>query len=103
MTSRFPLAPHPGFGPISRRRLLAGVGAGVTLLAVPSLARAAGEMAPKPETAADGFQVLHARPGEARLRGPNEAPTPIWGYEGMSPGPTLRVKQGEPLKVAAHQ
>ncbi len=99
MTSRFPLAPRPGFGPISRRRLLAGIGASVTLLAVPARSRAAGEMAPKAETAADGFHVLHARPGEAPLRGPNETPTPIWGYDGMSPGPLLRVKQGEPLKV----
>ena len=28
-----------------------------------------------------------------------ERPTPIWGYDGLSPGPTLRVKQGEELKV----
>ncbi len=33
------------------------------------------------------------------LRGKGAGPTPIWGYEGMSPGPTLRVKQGEELKV----
>lgn len=97
MSSRLPLIPRPALGPISRRRVLAGAGASVTLLALPTLAaRAAGEA--KPETA-DGFRLLHARPGEARLRGPNEAPTPIWGYDGMAPGPTLRVKQGEPLKV----
>ncbi|CAN0295289.1 unnamed protein product, partial [Phaeothamnion confervicola] len=30
---------------------------------------------------------------------PNAAPTPIWGYDGLSPGPTLRVKQGEELKI----
>jgi FtsP/CotA-like multicopper oxidase with cupredoxin domain len=89
----------PSFSPISRRRLLAGAGASVTLLALPPLAAAAGATAPKPETAADGFRVLHAQTGEARLRGLNEAATPIWGYDGMSPGPTLRVKQGAPLKV----
>jgi len=85
----------PALGPISRRRLLAGAAAAVTLLALPVFARAAGE----PETPADGFRVLHARPGEAALRGPNDAPTPIWGYDGMSPGPLLRVKQGEALKL----
>ncbi len=99
MTTHTPFSSLPGFGPISRRRLLAGASASVTLLALPSIARAAGDTAPKPEMAADGFRVLHARPGEARLRGPREAPTPIWGYEGMSPGRTLRVKQGQPLKV----
>ena len=51
------------------------------------------------EKAADGYRVLHARPGQAFLRGRGEAATPIWGYDGMSPGPTLRVKQGEELKV----
>ncbi len=99
MTTRSPFSSFPGLGPINRRRLLAGASASVAVLALPSLARAAGETAPKPETTADGFRVLHARPGEARLRGSGEAPTPIWGYEGMSPGPTLRVKQGQPLKV----
>ncbi len=101
-----PTTDHPsrssiaGFGPISRRRLLAGAGASVTMLALPlpSLARDL-QAGPKPEMAADGFRVLHARPGEARLRGRSETPTPIWGYDGLSPGPTLRVKQGEPLKV----
>ena len=99
MTTRPPFPTLPGLGPISRRRILAGAAASVTVFALPPLARAAGQTAPKPETAADGFRVLHARPGEAALRGPGEAPTPIWGYDGMSPGPMLRVKQGEPLKV----
>ncbi|MEJ2434936.1 MAG: multicopper oxidase domain-containing protein, partial [Pseudolabrys sp.] len=45
----------------------------------------------------------HAPPacagGPGPFAGPGEAPTPIWGYDGMSPGPTLRVRQGEALKV----
>lgn len=97
MTTRSPRS--SGLDPISRRRLLAGAGASVTLLALPSLAQAAGDAGPKPETSADGFRILRARPGAARLRGLGEAPTPIWGYDGMSPGPLLRVKQGQPLKV----
>jgi FtsP/CotA-like multicopper oxidase with cupredoxin domain len=97
VTPRSPHSSRPG--PISRRRLLAAAGASVTLLVLPPLAAATGETTPKPETAADGFRVLRARAGVARLRGPNEAATPIWGYDGMSPGPTLRVKQGAPLKV----
>jgi FtsP/CotA-like multicopper oxidase with cupredoxin domain len=67
--------------------MAAGIGAGV--LPTPSA---------QPATA-DGFRILRARPGMARLRGETEAPTPIWGYEGAVPGPTLRVRQGEEVKV----
>ncbi len=76
---------------LTRRRVLAGLGLSVTAIALPRRARAADK--------ADGYRVLHARSGQAYLRGRNERPTPIWGYDGMSPGPTLRVKQGDALKV----
>jgi FtsP/CotA-like multicopper oxidase with cupredoxin domain len=82
----------PCLFPLTRRRFVAGMAATVTAMALPRTAWAS-------ETAADGYRVLHARPGTAALRGKGEAPTPIWGYDGMSPGPTLRVKQGEELKV----
>ncbi|UUX49815.1 multicopper oxidase family protein [Nisaea acidiphila] len=39
--------------------------------------------------------ILEARPGTARLAPAEYRSTPIWGYEGGVPGPTLRVKQGE--------
>ena len=74
--------------PLTRRRLLAGAGLSVTALALPK--RGFGE-----ERTPDGYRVLHARPGEARLRGKQARAMPIWGYDGMSPGPTLRVKQGD--------
>ena len=88
---------RPGLFPITRRRWLAGAAAGLTAIALAPRARAAEQ--PATEIATDGFRVLRARPGTARLRGPNEAPTPIWGYDGLSPGPTLRLTQGEELKV----
>lgn len=77
----------------TRRHLIAGIGASLTAFALPGAKVAAAQ------PGGDGFRVLHARSGLARLRGPGEAPTPIWGYDGLSPGPTLRVKQGEELKV----
>ncbi|HUF81178.1 MAG TPA: multicopper oxidase family protein [Burkholderiales bacterium] len=43
--------------------------------------------------------MLRARPGAVHLRGGDKAPTRIWGYEGTVPGPTLRVKQGEEVRV----
>ena len=95
MTDRHILRPMSGappvLGPLTRRRVVAGIGASLSALALPGTGRA--------ESAADGFRILHARTGQAHLRGPNQAPTPIWGYDGLSPGPTLRVKQGEELKL----
>ena len=79
---------RPGLLPISRRQWLAGAGASLTAFALPAHSRAE-------EKAADGFRILRARSGEAKLRGRDEVPTAIWGYSGVSPGPTLRVKQGE--------
>ncbi|MFN3656435.1 MAG: multicopper oxidase family protein [Pseudolabrys sp.] len=77
---------------MTRRRWLAGAGISVAALALP---RRSGAQ----QAAADGFRVLHARAGQARLRGASELPTPIWGYDGLSPGPALRVKQGEEVRV----
>lgn len=53
---------------------------------------------PDEDPAADVLEVtLHARPGEAEyLPG---LTTPIWGYEGGSPGPLLRGRVGQRLKV----
>ncbi len=39
--------------------------------------------------------ILHARPGTTRLAPADYPETPIWGYDGQVPGPTIRVRQGE--------
>ena len=80
----------PCCGQISRRRLIAGTGlaAAAALLAGPARSQPA-----------DGFRLLRARPGDVRLRGPERGTTSIWGFEGVAPGPVLRVKRGEELKV----
>lgn len=95
MTTRIPTS--PGGRRWSRRTVLAAGGVGVASLLLPGPAHAqsgsAGEVAP------DGFRVLRARPGTAALRGEAETATPIWGYDGMAPGPLLRVKRGEDVKV----
>ena len=81
---------------LSRRRFLAGAGIALTTIALPARPRAA---TPAAEVAPDGFRILRAKAGSVRLRGANDAPTPIWGYDGVVPGPTLRVKRGEEVKV----
>jgi FtsP/CotA-like multicopper oxidase with cupredoxin domain len=67
---------------MSRRRLLAGASAAAAHLAIPVAARA--------QAAADGFRVLRAS---------DQATGAAWGYDGMVPGPALRLRRGEELRV----
>lgn len=88
--------PPPAYQGISRRVVLAGLGVTATAVMLPRGGHAQPDAG---ETAADGFRILRARPGTARLRGKDQPATPVWGYDGIAPGPTLRVKRGEELKV----
>ncbi len=79
--------------PLSRRHLLTALAAGTASLAMPRLmsnpARAAGR---------NDFS-LRAAPGRARLVPEPHGETPAWCYNGNVPGPELRVRQGERLRV----
>jgi FtsP/CotA-like multicopper oxidase with cupredoxin domain len=82
---------------LSRRRLLARAGAVVSCFSLPLGAEEASNPTP------DGFLPLHARAGSARPN-PDGAidsaiGTPIWGYQGAVPGPLLRVKRGDELRL----
>jgi FtsP/CotA-like multicopper oxidase with cupredoxin domain len=43
---------------------------------------------------------LRAAPGRAALVGAGHPATQVWAYDGSVPGPLLRVRQGEPLRIA---
>lgn len=79
--------------PLSRRSLLTALTAGTASLAMPHLisnpARAAGRKE---------FS-LRAAPGRAHLVPEPHGKTPVWCYNGAVPGPELRVRQGERLRV----
>src|SRR5437016_7849172 len=77
---------------LSRRRLLAGSGVMAAATLLPGTA-------PAQPAPSDGFRVLRAKPGIAPLRGPERETTAIWGYSGVVPGPNLRIRRGEELKV----
>ena len=77
---------------VSRRSLIAAGG----LAAAATLFPASSGAQPVPS---DGFRVLRAKPGIAPLRGPERETTAIWGYSGVVPGPTLRIRRGAELKV----
>ncbi len=72
---------------ISRRSLL---GSALTLRLL-DLARA--------EPAGDGFLALEAAPGSLRLLPEPAAETPVFAYNGVVPGPLIRCKKGETLKI----
>ncbi len=70
---------------LSRRELLASA------LLLPSVARA--------QSARDGWTRIEARPDGLRLLAEPAAQTPAWTYEGKVPGPVLRIRKGEELRV----
>lgn len=73
---------------ITRRALLGQTLASITPL--PAWAE------PSPE---DGPQTFEAREGRLKLL-PGPAPlTPVWGYNGAVPGPLLRIKKGQEVRV----
>lgn len=74
---------------MSRRTvLLAGAGAALTMVAPWA-------------TRADGIREIRlaAMPGQASLVGDRYPQTDVLGYDGKVPGPTLRLKQGRPVRI----
>jgi FtsP/CotA-like multicopper oxidase with cupredoxin domain len=84
---------HPFPHAIPRRRFLVGLGLAATCISWPARTQ------PLPDLAPDGFRILRARAGTAALRGAGEPATAIVGYDGAVPGPALRLKRGEELRV----
>ena len=76
----------------SRRQVIAGVNFFLASLQLPAWAQ------PTLETTPDGFRTLRISPVQGAAV-PERAPQPdIWGYHGMTPGPTLRLRRGEELR-----
>ncbi|NIA70031.1 multicopper oxidase family protein [Pelagibius litoralis] len=75
---------------LNRRQFVGGLGIAAIGLGLPRLGNPA---------AAATMQQLTAIPGEAHLLEPGQPATRIWSYDGLSPGPILRVRQGEELAV----
>jgi FtsP/CotA-like multicopper oxidase with cupredoxin domain len=77
---------------LSRRRALLLTGAA-------ALTCAAG-LVPRPAAAGPVSRELVAKRGRVQLVGRSYPKTKVWGYDGLVPGPELRVRQGERLTVA---
>ncbi len=79
--------------PISRRAFLAGAGAAGIAPMVGAAGRAAG--------AGSRNFSLTAGPATLPLVGGEGAETDLWAYNGAVPGPEIRVRQGEAIRVVA--
>jgi FtsP/CotA-like multicopper oxidase with cupredoxin domain len=79
-----------GAHPFSRRGVVAAAGIAATCLVL----RPA-----RSQPASEAVRLLRAAPGSARLRGADEAPTAVWSCDAANPGPVLRVKRGEELRL----
>lgn len=85
----------------TRRRALIALGAAG--LAGPARAQAPSPAAPAPNAnltpGPDGLVVLEAKPVAVRLRGPDGPETQAIGFNGLVPGPTLRVARGATFRA----
>lgn len=75
----------------SRRRFLADAAAVAAASALPLAGRARAQ--------AIATHRLAARPARVTLIGPPHPDTEVWAYNGTTPGPVLRVRQGDRLRV----
>ncbi|MER9359918.1 multicopper oxidase family protein [Mesorhizobium sp. M0500] len=48
---------------------------------------------------ATGEYRIRVAPSQARFAGPDGPRTPVWAYDGTIPGPTLRLRQGQPARI----
>ena len=74
-----------------RRAALRAAGALTAALWLPGVARAA-----SPDLVE---YRLRAAPAKAALAGPPHPDTAVWSYNGTVPGPTLRARQGDRLRI----
>lgn len=85
-----PFAPRTG---TNRRHVLRGLMATAAVLSLPPQGIAATGVA-------DRWRTITAKPGDAMLLDATQsARTKIWGYDGSVPGPLLRYRQGDTVRV----
>src|SRR2546428_7009027 len=78
---------------VSRRALVLGAAAGLTA-SVPCRRSFA-------EPATKGSRLV-TRPATLNLTGDGHPDTAVWAYDGTVPGPELRVRQGEPVRITVN-
>lgn len=78
---------------MNRRHILRGLMATAAVVSLPPQSIAA-------TSGTDQWRTITAKPGDARLLDAAQSVrTKIWGYDGSVPGPLLRYRQGDTLRV----
>ncbi len=101
---------HKSSTALSRRTFLAGVGASAGIKASAGVGAAlttGGAISSRFSTPAHAAPPvksfkIKAGPGTAQLAPPSYPITKVWSFNGVVPGPELRVRQGERLRFEAH-
>lgn len=96
--SRPLLTPHAASAlPPTRRAALSGLGGAASLLL---LGRAEAQTAGATSVGRTGQdRTLVAAPARRRLRPAPAAETETWAFDGQTPAPIIRIRQGEPLRL----
>ncbi len=76
---------------LTRRQILPAAGLALTSGLITHLAQA--------QTNAPPLRVLEAKKGQLNLTGKAGQDFDIWGFDGQSPGPILRLRKGEELRL----
>jgi len=76
---------------VSRRALILGAGAGALGVTLPFRRSFSGSKIKE--------YRLNAEPNTVNLTGNGHPDTAVWAYDGTVPGPEIRVRQGEPIRV----
>jgi FtsP/CotA-like multicopper oxidase with cupredoxin domain len=85
--------------PPSRRAVSFGLAATVTSLLAPSAGRTAGKASPAKSEPGREWRTLAAAPAKIRLRSEPAAESDVWAFDGEVPGPVLRARHGEEVRV----
>ncbi len=91
--------PEPAIDPAPSRRQALATLAGIAVLIATDGAGAQTAPAIASSTGSEPVRELAAAPVKARLRPAPAAETEIWAFDGGAPGPVLKIKHGETLRL----
>ncbi len=83
----------------TRRQWLAGMSSTALLAPLPGRAQSPAPPGNTKPPEEPPVRTLVAGPAKVRLRPAPAAETEIWAFDGTTPGPSLRIKQGETLRL----